>query len=298
MAILSLYPPEEPQFFSRQITGARRFYIQLNEPWDDPLVVVSGGDEQCAPNYRVDRPAFPYHAIEFVAMGEGTLEIGGKSRPIKAGAVFGYRPNELHCIRSDAEKPLEKYFLTFAGKDAGRWLATAVPKATEIRQSAAPQHIVQLFEELISAGRNESQYRAGICRALAECIILRIAETAVPLGTVETEAFGTYVRCREWIQTNYLSVKSLDQIGELCHVHPAYICRLFKRFAPQSPWQLVLQLKMRDAATRLQTQQLMVKEVAYEFGFKEVHQFSRTFRRVLGLSPRQFIELQRRHRLE
>src|ERR1700722_13876147 len=122
MAILSLYPPEDPLFLSRQISGARRFYIQLNEPWDNPLVVVSGGDEQCAPNYRINRSSFPYYAIEFVARGEGTFEIGGKSRPLKAGAVFGYGPNELHCIGSDADKPLEKYFLTFSGKDARNWL--------------------------------------------------------------------------------------------------------------------------------------------------------------------------------
>jgi AraC-like DNA-binding protein len=78
-------------------------------------------------------------------------------------------------------------------------------------------------------------------------------------------------------------------------VDPAYICRLFKRYAHQSPWQYVLRLKMRDAAQRLQSHQVLVSDVAYEFGFHDPFQFSRTFRRVLGISPRQFVQLQRRH---
>jgi len=40
---------------------------------------------------------------------------------------------------------------------------------------------------------------------------------------------------------------------------------------------------------------VLVSQVAYEFGFHDPFQFSRTFRRVLGISPRQFVQLQRRH---
>jgi transcriptional regulator GlxA family with amidase domain len=51
---------------------------------------------------------------------------------------------------------------------------------------------------------------------------------------------------------------------------------------------------MRDAAHRLQSTNLLVRDVAYEFGFEDPFQFSRTFHRILGVSPRQFKRLQQR----
>ncbi len=70
-------PPllEEPEFFSHQITAARRFDLQLNPPWTAPLVVVCGGNEHTASDYRITRTNFPYYVVEFVASGEGILEM-------------------------------------------------------------------------------------------------------------------------------------------------------------------------------------------------------------------------------
>jgi len=287
----------EPDFFSRQITEARRFFLQLQPPWKEPVVVVSGGSEHCSPEYRIVREDFRFVTIEFVARGEGTLAMEGREYSLTTGALFAYGPGVPHDIRNNALRPLVKYFVNFAGPQAQRWLSRTggalVPR--KIVQSAAPEDVLRLFEELIDAGRRETPYRAAICRLIAEQMLFRIAETAVPLGTIGTEAFETFEHCRGWIETHYRKVESLAEIGEACHVDPAYICRLFKRYAHQSPWQHVLALKMRDAAQRLQSTHLQVGEVAAEFGFEDPFQFSRTFRRVFGLSPRQFVQLQRRH---
>ena len=128
-----------------------------------------------------------------------------------------------------------------------------------------------------------------------EHLLLRIAETAVPPGTVGTDAFESYHRCKEWIDANYLKLTTLAEVADHCGLDQTYICRLFQRFAHQSPWRYVLHLKMRDAAQRLETQGLLVRQVAAEFGFSDPFQFSRAFRRVMGISPRQFVKSQRRH---
>jgi AraC-like DNA-binding protein len=284
----------EPAFFSRQITEARRFYLQLNPPWRDGLNVVCGGNEHCAADYRIVRDDFPYYSVEFVARGEGALTMGGRTHPLMTGAVFAYGPGVAHDIQSRAQRPMAKYFLTIAVRDAKKRLLPPGPRAGGIMQSSAPEHIAEIFEGLIDAGRRETPFRERICRAIVEHLLLRISETSVPLGTIGTEAFETFQRCRGWMEAHYRHTQSLLEIAERCGVDPAYICRLFKRYAHQSPWQYVLRLKMRDAAQRLQSHNVRVGEVAYEFGFGDPFQFSRTFRRVFGISPRQFVQLQRR----
>jgi len=282
----------EPEFFSHQIAEARRFFLRLNTPTVENFSVVCGGNEHCSADYRTTRDDFPYFSIEFVAQGEGHLLLNGQAHALMTGAVFAYGPHIPHDIRCRPDKPMTKYFINFAGPQVAKRLARPAPG--EIVQSSAPEHIVEIFEQLIDAGNRDTPYREKICRAIGEHLLLRIAETAIPLGTIGTAAFDTFQRCRQWVDRNYRHAESLGQIASECRIDEAYLCRLFKRFAHQSPWQFILRLKMRDAAQRLQARDVRVGDVAYEFGYSDPFQFSRTFHRVFGISPRTFIQLQRR----
>ena len=192
-----------------------------------------------------------------------------------------YGPGIPHDFRNSGKRLMEKYFVMLAGDEVRKRLIPPAPRPGEIIQSSAPAHILQLFEDLIDAGRRAKlPIACWICRMIMEHMLLRIAETAVPLGTLGTEAFETFQRCRVWIEEHYRGVSSLPEIAAQCRADPAYICRLFKRYSHHTPWQYVLRLKMRDAAQRLQSQQIRVSQVAYEFGFDDPFQFSRTFKRL------------------
>ena len=51
---------QQPKFFSRQVRRARRFYLDLSPDQRKPLTVVCGGQEDCQPDYVIDRESFPY----------------------------------------------------------------------------------------------------------------------------------------------------------------------------------------------------------------------------------------------
>jgi AraC-like DNA-binding protein len=282
-----------PEFFSPQVTEARRFFLDLKPDPSEPLAVVCGGREHCAADYHLRRKKFPYLSLEFVARGEGQLELRDQKHHLVAGAIFAYGPTIPHAMASDPDNPLVKYFLDFTGAGAARLLTSPAPRPGDILQTSAPDQILRLFESLIDAGLRKSPFQKRICSAIVEHLLLRIAETAVPLGTIGGDAFETYQQCRRYIEVHYGHATGLPQIAEHCGVDPAYVCRLFQRYDHQSPWQYILQLKMRDAAQQLQVQGTLVKNVARQLGFSDAFQFSRTFRRVFGVSPRQFVQLQR-----
>ena len=282
-----------PAFFSSQVTEARRFFLDLSPRAAEPIAVVCGGIEYCAPDYHLRRKDFPYMSIEFVARGHGTVDLSGKSHDLSAGALFAYGPGLPHAITSDAARPLVKYFVDFQGKEALQLLANAFPVSGQVIQTSAPEQILRLYEDLIDAGLRWSPHQKRICAIILEQFLLRISETAVPLGSIGSEAFETYQRCRRYIETHYRVAAGLSDIAADCNIDPAYLCRLFKRYDYQSPWQYVIQLKMRHAAQRLQMSHALIKRVAQELGFSDAFQFSHTFRRVYGISPRQFIQLHR-----
>ncbi|NJM56093.1 MAG: hypothetical protein HC841_09555, partial [Verrucomicrobiae bacterium] len=57
-ALADAATPPEPAFVSRQVSEARRYYLDLKPSRKAALTVVCGGVETTAPDYRVERRTF------------------------------------------------------------------------------------------------------------------------------------------------------------------------------------------------------------------------------------------------
>lgn len=280
-----------PEFFSTQVLEARRFYLDVSGRTKQPLTVICGGCEHCRPGYRIDRSDFPFHSIEFVARGKGTLSLAGRDYVLSPGKVFSYGPGVPHRITTDADALLVKYFADFKGPGARKMLGQYGLSPGTAFRVALPEAILRIFDDLIVNGETDSRYSPLLCAAIMQQLILKIAETAVTQEARTTAAFSTYQACREHIRENCLALRSLGQIAGQCHVDAAYLCRLFRRFDDQSPYQYLMRLKMTAAAQRLQSPEARVKEVAYDLGFRDAFHFSRAFKKVFGVSPDTFRKL-------
>ncbi|MCX6968235.1 MAG: AraC family transcriptional regulator [Verrucomicrobia bacterium] len=278
----------QPDFFSIQIAEARRFHMEARPSKESLLAVRAGGCEHCATNYEIHRPSFPYIGIEFVAHGKGTAVLHGKTYSLAAGTIFSYGPGISQGITSDPQEPMVKYFLDFSGRHSKRLLERYGPGLGQALQTSAPGEVMAIWEEIIRTGLRATPFGARIVSVLLEYLLLKVAETTIPLGSSGTPAFSTYRRCRQWIENHALKLNSLDQMAAECHIDPAYLCRLFRRFDHQSPYQCLLKFKMNHAAQRLQIPGIAVKQVAEEVGFSDPCHFSRVFKKMEGLSPAQF----------
>jgi AraC-like DNA-binding protein len=276
-------------FISTQITSGEYYYLNLTPEKDSAEAVVCGGREQCAPSYRIERNRFKYHSIEFVSSGRGTLTLHGKTYPLRPGAIYCYGPDVKHIIETDPEAPLLKHFVDFVGDDLLALLhATALSEAHPLYVSK-PFRVRSIFEALIQTGNTESRNRDALCALLLRQLILFADDFAIDQETAFSPAWQTYLRCRQHIERNFLDIESVHDAAEKCFVDQAYLSRLFKRFADETPLQLLTRLKMGKAAELLITRGLLVKQVAEEIGFPDPYHFSRVFKRVYGIPPETFI---------
>jgi AraC-like DNA-binding protein len=284
-----LAPVSKPDFFSTQVSRARRFYFNLNPSPKARLVVVCGGVEHCASDYAISRKCFPFHAVEFVAQGSGRLELNHFEHVLEPGSVFSYGPGTPHEISTSSHHPLIKYFVTFAGFDAVTLLERSKLKPGTVSHVFPPTEIQPLFDELIHNGLRGSPRSPKICVKLLEGLILKMFDARAPLPSQNTLAYSTYQQCRSHMDQNFLRLRSLEQISEECRVDAAYLCRLFHRYYQQTPYRVLIRLKMNYAAERLQSPGVMVKQIAEETGFTNQFHFSRVFKSVFGLSPRSLV---------
>jgi AraC-like DNA-binding protein len=282
---------ETPEFFSDQVRKANRFYLDTYTRTRQPLTVICGGCEHCRAGYCIDRSDFPFYSIEFVARGKGTVALRDSKHALFAGKVFSYGPGTAHVITTDTDNPLVKYFVDFIGPGAGKMLAKYGLTPGCVVQVSSPEAILRIFDDLIKNGQTDSPYTPMLCSTIAQQLILKVAQSAVVEHTHTTAAFSTYQSSRELIRLNHRTLWSLDEIAGKCHIDGAYLCRLFKRFDSQSPYQYLIRLKMNVAAQRLQESNAQVKALAYELGFTDPFHFSRVFKRVFGISPSAFMSL-------
>jgi AraC-like DNA-binding protein len=148
--------------------------------------------------------------------------------------------------------------------------------------------VQKAFEDLLRAGqRTQDAKRLGALHL--EILLLIIAGSSGPAAVRSQRAFLTFTRCRQHLEEHFLRIKTAEEAARECHIDAAYLCRLFARFARQSPYGFLQRLQMNHAAALLEGGQHLVREVADVFGMDPFH-FSRTFKRVHSVPPSIFIE--------
>jgi len=280
--------PTPPSFVSNQVTSARRFYLDLKPRETPGLTVVCGGWEECAPDYAINRTTFPYLSVEFVAAGRGELHLRGKRHELGPGSLFTYGPGVPHRIRTSPEARLGKYFVDFTGKH-GRWLLRELKLSpgtvTELGASTEVRHA---FDTLIRLGTTHDRHTARACALHLELLLLVAVRATQPSSPSERRALASFERCRQHLDTHFLTLRSLEEAAAASHVDVSYLCRLFRRFHGERPFRYLQRLQMQWAAERLHDSGHLIREVADELGI-DPFQFSRTFKRIHGVSPSMFL---------
>jgi AraC-like DNA-binding protein len=282
---------KEPEFFSKQVTQAKRFFMENTAAGGRRIKVVCGGCEQTQPGFKIDRKDFPYYSLEFVAKGRGTAMLAGRKYDLIPGTIFSYGGQISHVITADPQHAMTKYFINFVGGDARQVLRKLAAPAGTAVQVSRPDEIIRIFDDLISQGLSDSPYKSAICSVLLEYLFYKIAQTKVTDQARPIRALVTYQICRQHIKENFIKLNSLQEIADSCAIDRAYLCRLFKRFDTQSPYHYLMSLKMTTAAERLHGPDVLVKEIAFELGFEDPFHFSRAFKKVFGVSPQSFKKL-------
>ena len=281
---------KEPEFFSKQVAQARRFYIQKTTTKDARIKVICGGCEHTRVDFKIDRKDFPYYCIEFVAKGGGQVTLNNRTYELKAGTVFSYGPGISQRITTVPEQPMIKYFVDFTGHSVKQMLKKNIaPLGTAIHVNR-PDEITRIMDDLLTHGLSNSPYKSMMCSILLEYLLYRIAEMNVSEKNSPSRAFLTYQKCRQHINDHFLTLNSLQDIANACMIDDSYLCRLFKQFDTQSPYQYLLSLKMAYAANGFQETGVLVKEMAHQLGFEDPFHFTRVkiFKKVFGISPQSF----------
>lgn len=278
---------EAPDFISRQVESSRLFFLEPADAKTD-FAVICGGMERCRADYLIDRPGFAWLALEFVVSGAGELVLGGKKETLKPGCWYVYGPGIPHRIASSGDQPMVKCFVGFRGAAAESLLARLEMNPGAFSRCLKVEPIRRAFDLLIERGARNSRFSTEICETITRQILLTCADDAVASSGTETPAYASYVRAKEFIEANFLTVNSLEAVSQACQLDGPYLCRLFSRFHDESPYQFLIRLRMEHAGRLMLEGELSVKQAAVALGYVDPFHFSRVFKSVHRVPPSRF----------
>lgn len=92
----------------------------------------------------------------------------------------------------------------------------------------------------------------------------------------------------EFIKNHYQQEILLEDISDYAQVSSNYICSLFKKEMGMNISKYIMEYRIRKAKVLLLTTNMKSYEIAIETGFANDSYFSRSFKKMTGVSPSEF----------
>ncbi len=97
------------------------------------------------------------------------------------------------------------------------------------------------------------------------------------------------MRAVEYIHDQLDTDLTVSGIAQAVGLSPYHFTRLFKESTAQSPYQYVVEARVRKAKELLTTGEFTISEAAHQVGFVDQSHLTRHFKRVFGLPPKRLL---------
>ena len=114
-------------------------------------------------------------------------------------------------------------------------------------------------------------------------------EAAAPQEEPENnQAALVMAHVRRYLEDNYMFDISLDSVGEILHISPAYLSAQFKKYQKMNFLDCLTELRINAAKELLKDPFRSSAEVASMVGYEDASYFARAFKKRTGTTPTQY----------
>lgn len=250
------------------------------------LFFSDGMGHQKTGDFYLDRANFKNNLIMFVVEGTLYVEQNGK-RVLKKGDGIIMRLTEHHIYYSDPVDVCELLWLHFAGKECEPFLQL-IEKTCGLPAVFRLPDIEDMIRgcfPIINSGnpREEILLSKAIYAALLDITHYLCDESNDPDPQ-------TQFRDRAELYINQHIYDDITLAGLAAHFNLStyHFCRLFRRYFEATPMQYVLAKKIEMSKYLLYYTDQSMAAIANSLGFTDQSHFSKTFRKLEGMSPTTF----------
>jgi AraC-like DNA-binding protein len=243
------------------------------------------GDKPFAEQHRC-------HSISYVRKGSFGYRSRGMEHDLVAGSVLvGFPGTEFICTHDHVCGDeclsffLEPELVEATGAHSGAWQIGAAPPLLELMV------LGELAQAAASGSSDIGLDEVG--HLLANRLVEVISGKARQPARVTARDRRRAVETALWIDAHSQQAIELEDAAAQAGVSPFHFLRLFSGVLGVTPHQYLVRSRLRHAARLLADDDKAVTDIAYDVGFGDLSNFTRTFHRAAGVSPLKFRQASR-----
>lgn len=270
------------------------FSVFPNENFVD-LSLYQFGWEQCTPAHSYGPAARNHYLFHYIISGTGTLmadDSNGDTQEyqVRSGQGFMIFPGQINTYISDKELPWEYVWIEFDG--------LRVKEVMDIA-GISPDHPIYhaRYKDLCQSMMEEMLYIAQHGDAspfhLIGHLYLFIDYFTQSAASMKLRQGG---RLRDFyihealvfIEHNFQNDITVEDIAATCGLNRSYFGKIFKDTIGKSPQEFLMSYRMSKAAELLKLTDLSISDIGNAVGYLNQLHFSRAFKNIYGISPREW----------
>lgn len=262
----------------------------------------------------VFRPAWhlkPRRLFDFLLVhvleGTGRFTVADHRFPVGPGDLIWIPPDTLHEMRGDAPGTQLQYIHFDLVYDPARshWSAAIPGETTDLSRWPERMHppvddpVIQTWCGKLTGG-NPTLITETMRRVILETNRMQTSGLATaglmsqlighllnshPDSPLTAHQARSIENAMQQIQLHRREKLNIETLARQHNLSPTHFRKLFREHFGQSPREALLAAKMRSACDYLIYSDLNISEIAERLGFTNVHNFSRAFRKAIGLAP-------------
>ena len=250
-------------------------------------------------------PVHWHPEFEILLVHKGSIHVrtGTETFLLRAGSVAFIHPNELHamdsaggCCEYDAfVVSLDLLALSpthFFTRDFVTPLQSGnllLPRVL-LPDTSLCQTVSEALKRILLTETDTNRFKITAFTSIIEvcAAVFCIAEKRIQSDTAEHNGNIAVKACIRYLECHYEQPLTLETVASHVHLHPNYLCSLFKKYTGETIFQHLHRIRIEKAAAMLQDSSVSVSDAADRSGFQSVSFFARKFKEIMGLAPGQY----------
>ncbi len=222
--------------------------------------------------------------------GQGEIRTKEALQAIGSDQFFIIPAGMPHSYRSDAQNPWSIYWIHFAGSKSAAYArfggqVLSIERTKTSRINDRIELFSEIFRNLDRGFSTETLEYVNQCLPHMLASFTHLSQFRLIMESGEKDIVTQSIN---FMLENLTKKLKLEDIAAETSLSASHFSRLFVNRTGHSPIDYFIQLKIQRACRLIDNSGWSIADVSREMGFDDQFYFSRVFRKVMGMSPREY----------